>query len=179
MVFDIVLFGELVMPNDAVEPWLAEPSSVRLPWPESVVGAPKAPEAVLAQLEGLTCAPHEIVDVRLERHVVTVACFVGNENFIEVRDALGRLFVSAAPHQATGSLSLIGFRGLLLGERLELGFGRTRLRPLRLSERLQATQDPTFVALEAAIHERFDSLVGRIGPRDEQSPFVVPRASWR
>lgn len=174
MAFDVVLLGELQVPADRLEEWLATPASAPRLWGDAVARPPTTPEAVLLSLAEAPRAPHELVDVELEGATLRVACFVSQDSFLDLRDELAFLFTSAAPCRGTGSLTLIGYEGVILGEQLLCQNGQGRLTRLTLTAMQLVTASEAFAALERRIHERFHSLVGRLEPNrsGEPNPFT-------
>lgn len=175
MAFDVVMLGELQLPADRVEEWLATPASAPRLWSDAVARPPNSPEAVLLSLSDAPREAHELVDVRLEGATLHVACFVSQDTFLDLRDELAFLFTSAAAVRGTGALTLVGYEGVILGEQLQCQNGQARLTRLTLTATQLVTASAPFVALEQRIHARFHALVGRITPGtagEEPNPFT-------
>lgn len=170
MAFDVVMFGSLSVPERNVEDWLTAPiEHVGQSWLDELGGADvqhDTPEGLLAMLGEVTCAPHELFKVVLEEGRVTVQCYASEDSFRETSPALALLFASAAEFGGVGELFFAGYQGIRFGERVTLRNGQCSLAKLSGGQLAELEQHPAFVRLDARIHERFDSLVGRAPVRD-------------
>ena len=178
MAFDVVMFGSLSIPERNLEDWLASPVDLsEYPWLDEVGGADithDTPEGLLSFLGEVACAPHELFQVSLLEGQLTVECYASEDTFRSTSQALALLFASSAAFGGLGELCYSGYQGIRFGERLLVRGGRgtfTRVNGLELA-RLE--QQKAFVALDAKIHERFDSLVGRSVTTDlRRSKWII------
>lgn len=165
MAWDVVMFGAISIPERNVEEWLASGvTREAFPWLEELGGHDvlhDTPEALLSFLKDVTVAPHELFDVTLLDGKVTVQCYVSEDPYRETSQALALLFGSAAEFGAVGELVIYGYQGIRFGERLVVKAGRTAFAKLGLEEMAAIEQLRQFTELNARIHERYDSLVGR------------------
>lgn len=178
MAFDVVMFGSLSIPERSLEDWLASPVELsEYPWLDEVGGADvthDTPEGLLSFLGEVGCAPHELFQVSLLEGQLTVECYASEDTFRTTSQALALLFASSAAFGGLGELCYSGYQGIRFGERLLVQGGRgtfTRVNGLELA-RLE--QQKAFVSLDAKIHERFDSLVGRSATTDlRRSKWII------
>jgi len=165
MAWDVVMFGAVTIPERNVEEWLATPvAHEEFPWLDELGGYDvphETPEALLSFLKDVTVAPHELFDVQLLDGKVTVQCYVSEDPYRETSQALALLFASAASFGAVGELVIYGYQGIRFGERLTVKAGRTAYAKLGHEEMAAIEQLRQFTDLNARIHERYDSLVGR------------------
>lgn len=165
MAWDVVMFGALSLPETNVEAWLSSRVSAEdLPWLDEVGGNDvhhDSPEGLLTFLREVTVAPHELFHVSLVEGRLTVECYVSEDPYRESSTALALLFASAAAFGGTGELTFYGYQGIRFGERLRLAAGSCTFASLSQHELGSVERAPGFVALDARIHERFDSLLGR------------------
>lgn len=180
MAFDVVMFGSLSMPQRNLEDWLASPVELTdFPWLDEVGGVDvlhDTPEALLTFLGDVTCAPHELFDVRLSEGQLTVGCYATEDTFRSTSQALALLFASSAAYGGLGELCFSGYQGIRFGERLLVRAGRGTFTRIASDELAKLEQLRAFIALDAKIHERFDTLVGRptTGPVDaRRSKWVI------
>jgi hypothetical protein len=178
MAFDVVMFGSLTIPQRNLEEWLASfVEQTEFPWLDEVGGdevLQDTAEALLTYLSAVTCAPHELFEVRLEGERLTVQCYASEDTFRATSQALGLLFGSSAAHGGLGELCFAGYQGIRFGERLTVRFGRTTFRTFTEEELARLEQEPAFQALDARIHERYDALVGR----PASGPVELRNARW-
>ncbi|MFO0593761.1 MAG: hypothetical protein U0228_00585 [Myxococcaceae bacterium] len=171
MAFDVVMFGTLTLPERNVEEWLTTPVEPgELPWLEELDGVEvlqETPEAMLTCLEHVVTAPHELFEVSLTDGKLEVACYVREDTFRETSQALGLLFGSAAAFGGTGELHFSGYQGIRFAERVTVRGGRAQFARLTGETIAKVELNKQFQALDARIHERFDSLVGRQRPAGE------------
>lgn len=164
MAFDVVMFGVLEVPSHAVEDWLSTPvEQTEFPWLEELGGVdvqPDTPEALLTLLRELPLAPHEFLDATLSDGRLELACYVGEDTFREVSQALALLAASTAEFGAVGQVTFAGYRGIRFGERVVVLGGRAHFRVLAPEVIRELEELPSFEALDRRIHERFESLVG-------------------
>lgn len=186
MAWDVVMFGALSIPERNVEEWLSsEVTREAFPWLDELGGHDvlhETPEALLAFLKDVTVAPHELFDVTLVEGRLTVQCYVSEDPYRETSQALALLFASAADFGAVGELVIYGYQGIRFGERLTVRAGRTAFAKLGVDELAAIEQLRQFTELNARIHERYDSLVGRpaapVDPRKSRlvvNPFTGRR----
>ncbi|MGV3624521.1 MAG: hypothetical protein ACO1OB_27120 [Archangium sp.] len=180
MAFDVVMFGSLSVPQQNVEEWLTTPFQFTgQPLLDEVLQ--ETPEALLATLSEVTGAPHEIFKVTLEDGRVNVQCYASEDSFRETSPALALLFASAADFGGIGELNFAGYQGIRFGERVTLRGGQSTFTRLSSAELSELEQQQAYRSLDARIHERFDSLVGRTpttdarGARWAVNPFTGRR----
>jgi len=178
MAWDVVMFGAISIPERNVEDWLAsEVTREAFPWLDELGGHDvphETPEALLAFLKDVTVAPHELFDVTLVDGKATVHCYVSEDPYRETSQALALLFASAADFGAVGELVIYGYQGIRFGERLTVKAGRTAYAKLGVDEMAAIEQLRQFTELNARIHERYDSLVGRPpAPMDPRKSRLV------
>lgn len=178
MAWDVVMFGAISIPERNVEDWLAsEVTREAFPWLDELGGYDvphETPDALLAFLKDVTVAPHELFDVTLVEGKVTVHCYVSEDPYRETSQALALLFASAADFGAVGELVIYGYQGIRFGERLTVKAGRTAYAKLGVEEMAAIEQLRQFTELNARIHERYDSLVGRPpAPMDPRKSRLV------
>ncbi|PZR18440.1 MAG: hypothetical protein DI536_00740 [Archangium gephyra] len=165
MAFDVVMFGSLSVPQQNVEEWLTTPFQFTgQPQLDEVLQ--ETPEALLAMLGEVICAPHEFFKVTLEEGRVTVQCYASEDSFRETSPALALLFASAADFGGVGELNFAGYQGIRFGERVTLRGGQCAFLKLSGAELAELEQQQAFRSLDARIHERFDALVGRAPATD-------------
>jgi hypothetical protein len=176
MAFDVVMFGSLSVPERNVEDWLASPVELSdFPWLDEVGGVDcshDTPEALLNFLGEVSCAPHELFEVRLNEGQLVVECYATEDNFRATSQALALLFASSAAFGGLGELCYSGYQGIRFGERLLVRAGRGTFTRVSGVELARLEQQKAFLALDAKIHERFDSLVGRTTTNDQR------RSKW-
>ncbi|MCC6333633.1 MAG: hypothetical protein IT380_06565 [Myxococcales bacterium] len=178
MAWDVVMFGAVCIPERNVEEWLAsDVAREAFPWLDELGGDDvhhDTPEALLTFLKDVTVAPHELFDVTLVDGKVTVHCYVSEDPYRETSQALALLFASAADFGAVGELVIYGYQGIRFGERLTVKAGRTAWSKLGHDELAAVEQLRNFTELNARIHERYDSLVGRPpAPMDPRKSRLV------
>lgn len=179
MAFDVVMYGTLAVPERNLEEWLTTPiETSEFPWLDEVGGlevVQDTPEALLTAFAEQALAPHELFDVTLADGRLHVACYVSEDRFRETSQALALLVASAAPFGGVGELHLSGYQGIRFGERVAVKAGRATWSKLPADELSWLERLPAFQKLDARIHERYDSLVGRAsGPVDpRRSRWVV------
>ncbi len=165
MAWDVVMFGSLSIPERSVEEWLtATVTREDLPWLDELSGSDvlhETPEALLSFLRDVTVAPHELFEVSVADGQVKVDCYVSEDPFRETSQALALLFASAASFGGTGTLTFYGYQGIRFGERIVLSAGQARFAKLTQTELGEVERCRAFVELDARIHARFDTLVGR------------------
>jgi hypothetical protein len=165
MSWDVAMFGSLSVPEANLEAWLTTPVSPdEFPWLEDLPGndvLADTPEALLLFLSDVTTAPHELFSVVHRAARVEVGCFVADDPYRETCQALAMLFASASSFGGSGSLVFFGYQGIRFGERLVVNAAGVALTQLSSRELEAVEHMPAFRALDARIHERFDSLVGR------------------
>ncbi len=166
MSWDVVMFGTLSVPEANLESWLTTPLSAdEFPWlddlPGSEVCAAETPEALLAFLNEVPTVPHELFSVVRSGAQLDVGCFVADDPYRETCQALAMLFASAAAFGGSGTLTFFGYQGIRFGERLTVSSAGVCLTQLANRELETIEQGSAFKELDARIHERFDSLVGR------------------
>lgn len=170
MAFDVVMFGSLSIPQRSLEDWLASPVEFsEYPWLDEVGGVDvfhDTPEALLSFLADVSCAPHELFEVSLQEGEVTVQCYASEDTFRATSQALALLFASSAAFGGLGELCYTGYQGIRFGEQLLVRGGRGTFRRVAGDELARLEQQKAFLALDARIHERYDSLVGRTAPSD-------------
>lgn len=165
MAFDVVMFGSLSVPQQNVEEWLTTP--FHFAGHEQFEDVLQdTPEALLAMLGEVTCAPHEIFKVTLEDGRVSVQCYASEDSFRETSSALALLFASAADFGGLGELNFAGYQGIRFGERVTLRGGQCAFVKLSAAQLSELEQQQAFRSLDARIHERFDALVGRMPTTD-------------
>ena len=178
MAFDVVMFGSLSLPERNLEDWLASPVQLTdFPWLDEVGGVDvmqDTPEMLLSVLRDVSGAPHELFEVTLREGQLTVGCYVTEDTFRSTSQALALLFASSAAYGGLGELCFSGYQGIRFGERLLVRAGRGTFSRIASDELAKLEQLKAFIALDAKIHERFDSLVGRTtsGPLDSR------RSKW-
>lgn len=179
MAFDVVMFGSLALPEGSVDEWLNTPiEPTAWPWLDDVGGVDvphETPEALLAMLSEVSCAPHELFSVTLSGGRVEVQCYAGEDTFRETSQALALLFASASHFGGTGELFYAGYQGIRFGERLVVQGEHVRFGRIANDELARLEQHRGFQALDAKIHERFDALVGRPSP---EGPLDPRRSQW-
>ena len=177
MAFDVVMFGSLSVPERNVEEWLAGQFDVtEFPWLEEVGGVDvphDTPEALMSLLGEVTCAPHELFEVTLADGKLTVQCYVSEDTFRATNQALALLFASSAAYGGLGELCFTGYQGIRFGERLVVRAARATYSKVTGIELAKLEQQKSFQSLDAKIHERFDSLVGR-----EATTTDLRRSKW-
>jgi hypothetical protein len=180
MAFDVVMFGSLSMPERNLEEWLASPVELTdFPWLDEVGGVDvlqDTPEALLGFLAEVSCAPHELFEVAVTQGQLTVNCYATEDTFRATSQALALLFASSAAYGGLGELCFSGYQGIRFGERLLVRAGRGTFTRIASDELAKLEQRPSFVALDAKIHARFDALVGRpvTGPVDaRRSKWII------
>jgi hypothetical protein len=160
-----VMFGSLSIPERNVEEWLtATVTREDLPWLDELSGTDvlhETPEALLSFLRDVTVAPHELFEVSVLDGQVKVECYVSEDPFRETSQALALLFASAASFGGTGTLTFYGYQGIRFGERITLAAGQARFVKLSQAELGEVERSRAFIDLDARIHARFDTLVGR------------------
>jgi hypothetical protein len=171
MAWDVVMFGALSLPERHVEEWLSSPvTREAFPWLDELGGHDvphETAEALVAFLQDITVAPHELFEVSLVGGTLKVQCYVAEDPYRETSQALALLFASAADFGGVGELYLYGYQGIRFGERLTVRAGRTAYARLSLDALAAVEQLRQFTELDARIHERYDALVGRApAPRD-------------
>jgi len=175
MAFDVVMFGSLSLPERHVEEWLASfVEQTEFPWLDEVGGddvLQDTAESLLTYLSGVTCAPHELFDVRLEGERLTVQCYVSEDTFRATSQALALLFGSASAFGGLGELCFAGYQGIRFGERLTVRAGHATFRTLSEDELARLEHERPFQSLDERIHARYDALVGRqaSGPVDPRN----------
>lgn len=176
MSFHVLVTGSLKLNHVQIEEWLTSSLMVdHLEWLTEADGLPSTlstPEQLMAHLQDMTLAPHEILDVELNEDTLEVSAYLSKDAFEEGWAALSRLFSSAAGFEANGSLTALGFQGIQLGERISVSDGTATHRVLTLSERDSAQRDESMTSLQDRITQRFDVLVGR--RPDVVSPGINP-----
>lgn len=179
MAFDVVMYGTVAVPERNVEEWLTTPvETTDFPWLDEVGGVDvvqDTPEALLALLGEQALAPHELFEVSLVGGRLSVASYVSEDRFRETSQALALLIASAAGFGGVGEVFFCGYQGIRFGERISVRAGRAAYASLPAEELAWLERLPAFQALDARIHERYDSLVGRrAGPVDpRRSRWVV------
>lgn len=165
MAWDVVMFGSLSIPQQSVEDWLSTVvSRDEFPWLDDLGGTDvmhDTPELLLSFLRDITVAPHEIFRVDLSDGQVRVQCYVSEDPYRETSQALAMLFASSAHFGGQGELVFYGYQGIRFGERLSVGGGNATFTRLGQAELGNVERMKDFTELNAKIHERFDSLVGR------------------
>jgi hypothetical protein len=160
-----VMFGSLSIPERNVEEWLtATVTREDLPWLDELSGTDvlhETPEALLSFLRDVTVAPHELFEVSVLDGQVKVDCYVSEDPFRETSQALALLFASAASFGGTGTLTFYGYQGIRFGERITLSAGEARFVKLSQAELGEVERSRAFIDLDARVHARFDTLVGR------------------
>lgn len=181
MAFDVVMFGSLSLPERNLEDWLVSPVELSdFPWLDEVGGADvthDTPEALLSFLTDVACAPHELFEVSLREHELTVQCYASEDTFRATSQALALLFASSAAFGGLGELCFSGYQGIRFGERLVVRGGRGTFTRISGDALAKLEQQKAFITLDAKIHEHFDSLVGRpasAGPVDpRRSRWII------
>ncbi|MBL8935195.1 MAG: hypothetical protein JNM69_11630 [Archangium sp.] len=177
MSWDVVMFGSISVPERSREEWLTTPiNRDEFPWLDEVGGVDvthETPEALLAFLTDVPLAPHQFFDVSADSSLVTVQGYLSEEPYRDVCQALALLFASAAAFGGTGELSLFGYQGIRFGERLTLANGQATFRQATQEELGELERSKTFQCVNARIHQRFDTLVGR-----PEAPTDARRATW-
>ncbi|MBL8917085.1 MAG: hypothetical protein JNM17_40645 [Archangium sp.] len=181
MAFDVVMFGSLTLPETNVEEWLVTPFEPReFVWIDELDGVEpphETPEALLASLEQhLTMSPHELFFVTLQDGRLDVSCYVSEDTYRETTQALALLFGSAASYGGVGELHFAGYQGIRFGERITVRAGRSLFSRLMSEDLARLEQHKQFRSLDAKIHERFDSLVGR--PASSAETNDPRRSRW-
>lgn len=182
MAFDVVMFGAVTLPEMNVEEWLSTPiETAEFPWLDEVAGAEvvhDTPEALLASLAETVCAPHEFLTITSSDGRLQLQAYLGEDRFRETAQAVALLVASASGFGGVGEVHFMGYQGIRFGERFRLRGGRVTYTKVP-GEQLSALEHhASFQLLDARIHERFDSLVGRPdlseakGSRWEVSPFT-------
>lgn len=179
MAFDVVMFGSLSVPERNLEEWLPSPVELAdFPWLDEVGGADvfhDTPEALLSFLGDVSCAPHELFDVSLREGQLTVECYASEDTFRATSQALALLFASSAAFGGLGELHYSGYQGIRFGERLLVRAGRGTFTRICGDELARVELRPAFLTLDAKIHQRFDSLVGR---PTSSAPIDPRRSRW-
>lgn len=172
MSWDVVMFGSLSVPEANLETWLTTPvMAAEFPWLDDLPGSEvcaDTPEALLSFLREFPTAPHELFSVEHQAAHVEVSCFVADDPYRDTCQALAMLFASAAAFGGSGSLTYFGYQGIRFGERLAVSSAGVTLGQLNTRELEAVEQSPAFLAIDARIHQRFDTLVGR--------PALQPKA---
>lgn len=182
MAFDVVMFGAVTLPEMNVEEWLSTPiETSEFPWLDEVAGAEvvhDTPEALLAALSESVCAPHEFLSVTLTDGRLQLQAYLGEDRFRETAQAVAVLVASAAAFGGVGEVHFMGYQGIRFGERFTLRGSRVTYSKVAAEQLAALEHHASFQLLDARIHERFDSLVGRPdvreakGSRWEVSPFT-------
>lgn len=182
MAFDVVMFGAVTLPEMNVEEWLSTPiETAAFPWLDEVAGAEVAqdtPEALLAALGEVVCTPHEFLFVTLNDGRLQIQAYLSEDRFRETAQAVALLVASAADFGGVGEVHFMGYQGIRFGERFTLRGSRVAYAKLPAENLAALEHHASFQLLDARIHERFDSLVGRPnigeakGSRCEVSPFT-------
>lgn len=177
MAWDVVMFGSLSVPERQVEEWLTTPiDRDTLPWLDELGGdepRPDTPETLLASLEEVLVAPHEIFDVAHEGTRVAMQCFVSEDAYRATCQALAMLVASVEAFGGSGELTLFGYQGIRFGERVRVRGGETVYETLGREGQARVERSRAFRALDARIHQRFDELVGRPRPEDGRTIWMV------
>ncbi|MBL8918385.1 MAG: hypothetical protein JNJ54_05960 [Myxococcaceae bacterium] len=177
MSWDVVMFGSISVPERSREEWLTAPiNRDEFPWLDEVGGVDvplETPEALLAFLADAALAPHQFFDVAADSSLVTVQGYLSEEPWRDVCQALVLLFASAGAFGGHGELTVFGYQGIRFGERVTLANGQVSYRQLSLDELGEVERSKTFSCLNARIHQRFDTLVGR-----PEAPTDARRATW-
>jgi hypothetical protein len=178
MAFDVVLFGSLTLPEDAVEEWLAsEITTESFGWLDDLGGNDllhETPEALLTFLQESCLMPHEIFELHHEGGQLRLDAYVSEDAYRETSGALALLFASSAAFGGEGELLFYGYQGIRFGERVCVANGEAQLMTLSLSEMERVEISPRFDVLDSKIHTRFDDLVGRIERKESTQlhPFT-------
>jgi hypothetical protein len=177
MSWDVVMFGSISVPERSREEWLTTPiNRDEFPWLDELGGVDvplETPEALLTFLSEVPLAPHQFFDVSADASLVTVQGYLAEEPWRDTCQALALLFASAAAYGATGELTMFGYQGIRFGERLSLANGQATFRQLTQGELGELERSRTFQCVNARIHQRFDSLVGR-----PDAPTDARRTTW-
>lgn len=165
MSWDVVMFGALSVPEANLETWLTTPVTAdEFPWVEDLPGndvCAQTPEALLALLNDVPVAPHELFTVSHVGAHVDVSCFVADDPYRDTCQALAMLFASASAFGGSGALTFFGYRGIRFGERLTVSSAGVTLHQMSTRELETVEASASFKDLDRTIHERFDSLTGR------------------
>jgi len=182
MAFDVVMFGAVTLPEMNVEEWLSTPiETSAFPWLDEVAGTEvvqDTPEALLAALSEVVCTPHEILSVTLNDGRLQIQAYLSEDRFRETAQAVALLVASAADFGGVGEVHFMGYQGIRFGERFTLRGSRVTYAKVPAENLAALEHHASFQLLDARIHERFDSLVGRPnigeakGSRWEVSPFT-------
>jgi len=165
MSWDVVMFGSLSVPEANLETWLTTPVAAdEFPWLDDLPGSEvcaDTPEALLSFLSEVPTAPHELFRVERQAAHVEVSCFVADDPYRDTCQALAMLFASAAAFGGSGALTFFGYQGIRFGERLTVSSDGVTLSQLSTRDLEGVEQSPAFLGIDALIHQRFDTLVGR------------------
>ncbi|MDP3232923.1 MAG: hypothetical protein Q8S33_35390 [Myxococcales bacterium] len=177
MSWDVLMFGSITVPECNREEWLTTPiNRDEFPWLDELGGVDtslETPEALLSFLSEAVLAPHHFFDVSADSSLMTVQGYVGEEPYRDLCQALVLLFGSAAGFGGTGELTLFGYQGIRFGERITLANGHATFRQLTQDTLGEIERSKTFQCLDARVHQRFDSLVGR-----PPAPHDARGATW-
>jgi len=175
--WDVVMFGSLSVPERQVEEWLTTPiDRDTLAWLDELGGEePRAdtPEALLAMLEEVVVAPHELFDVAREGTRVALQCFVSEDAYRATCQALALLVASVEAFGGSGELTVYGYQGIRFGERVRVRGGDTLYEALGREGQERVERSKAFRSLDARIHQRFDELVGRPAPDGGRTRWMV------
>lgn len=134
MGWDAIVFGEVRVPEQALEAWLttAVAPSDWGDWPAGLEGsfAPRPAEVLMEGLALANLQPHEFLDVSREGARLTVRGMLGQEAFLDARVQLATLVRSAERFGGAGTLTFVGHRTVAFGYRLVVGWGGSRVRTL-------------------------------------------------
>lgn len=134
MGWDAIVFGEVRVPEQALEAWLTTPCGPSQwgDWPSGLEGAlpPRTPEVLLEELSALALQPHELLDVARDGARVSLRGMLGQDAFLESRLQLMSLVRSAERFGGAGTLTFVGHRTVAFGYRLVVGWGGSRVRAL-------------------------------------------------
>lgn len=180
MGWDAIVFGEVRVPERALEAWLTSPCTPQAwgDWPAGLEGAlaPSSPEALVEELANTPLLPHEFLDVSREGAKVTLRGMLGQDAFLESRVQLATLVRSAEAFGGAGTLTFLGHRTVAFGYRLVVGWGGSRVRALSPAEIPQVL----WFLHRAGLDARAEGAIGRLlgvdaratRKRGEPNPFT-------
>lgn len=182
MGWDAVVFGEVRVPDHALEAWLttAVSPSAWGDWPEGLQAslAPRSAEVLMEELSGLSLLPHEFLDVSREGARVSLRGMLGQEAFLEGRVQLATLVRSAENFGGAGSLTFLGHRTVAFGYRLVVGWGGSRIRALAPAEIPRVLWFLHRAGLDARAEGAIGQLLGVDGRQTRRPGEPNPFTGW-
>jgi hypothetical protein len=161
MLCEVALFGELRLPDVAVETFLSSPvRSLALPgWPDTET-AERSAEVVLEDLRGQALAPPEWLDITLEGCVLKVRAVLSKDTFLSIAPELNGLAGTAATFGSGGTLLTVGLGALTFGYSLRCAWGHATLRPLSTNAVRELVRSPAVTSMLDCARGPLEALLG-------------------